>query len=49
MNSPPREKPVPGRHVMGGLVKKLLIALAVATTIVWIIGLVRLLVPLVEG
>lgn len=49
MSSPTLEKRGERRQAMGRLVKKLLIALAVATTIVWIIGLVRLLAPLLEG
>jgi len=40
--------PPPARFAgIGTLVRKLLIALAILATIVWILGLVRLLAPLV--
>lgn len=44
---PPDQPPAQSRSGIGALVKKLLIAAAVVVTAAWIIGLVRLLAPLV--
>jgi hypothetical protein len=47
VTAPTPEKPAAAHPARRGLVKKLLILVAIAATAAWIVGLVRLLAPLV--